>query len=119
MSKPASIKNNKLYKQIAVTAIVTLISLVVLFVLFIFQVPQYSYHYMKCGLKQPVKVVSRGLGSDMLNYVTPASSDYQDVAFMVRGYFCTEDEARQAGLEDSDQDGSLNPKSTPSNRVKW
>ncbi len=119
MSKPTPKNNKKLYTWITVIGIGTPLIVGALFTAFAFQIPQYSYYYTKCGFKEPVKVVGRGFGSDMLNYVSPTNSGYKDYAFTVRGYFCSEDEARRAGLKDIYSGGWFNTDSTPSNQVKW
>ena len=96
MSKPTPKNNKKLYKRIAIAVIATPLTLITLFVLFVFQVPQYSYYYVKCGFTQPVKIESNG-GRD--TYVTPYESGYEDAVLFVVGYYCTEQEAKDAGHE--------------------
>lgn len=119
MQKTAPKNYKRLYTRIIIGVVSTLVVLGLLFLLFAFQVPQYSFHYTKCGFKQPVKVVGRGFGSSMLNYVVPTDSGYMDEVFTVQGYFCTELEAQQAGLKAMYKDGELNSESTPALRVKW
>lgn len=118
-SKPILKNHKKLY--IWVTSLVAAITLlcIVLFVSFAFQVPQYSYYYTKCGFRQPVKVVERGIGNDSLNYVIPADSGYESYALSVRGYFCTEADAQRAGLKSIYRDGWFNSDYTPASQVKW
>lgn len=89
------------------------------YIIFVLQVPQYSYSYVKCGFKEPIKVVGRGFGSDSLNYTTPSDSGYDDSVFTVRGYFCTEDEAKRAGLKSKYKDGWYNTDYTPGSQVRW
>ena len=97
MPKPTPKNNKTLYKKIAIVVIVTPITLIALFVLFVFQVPQYSYHYVKCGFRQPVKIENNS--SQWLTYVTPDESGYDDAVLFVVGYYCTEQEAKDAGHE--------------------
>ncbi len=96
MPKPIQKNYKKLYKRITFVVIATPLILTALFVLFVFQVPQYSYYYVKCGFKQPVKIESNG-GRN--TYVTPDESGYEDAVLFVVGYYCTEQEAKDAGHE--------------------
>lgn len=120
MPKPTPKNHQKLYIWIASLAVAIPVLCICLFMLLVFQVPQYSYYYVKCGFGAPVKVVGRDFGGEMLNYTTPLDSGYKDEALAVRGYFCTEDEAQKAGLKSLyGGDGWFNPDSTPSSQVKW
>lgn len=119
MSKPTPKNHKKRYTWIIATVVATPLILGVLFMAFAFQIPQYSYYYVKCGFKEPVKVVGRGFGSYMLNYVRSTDSGYEAETFAVRGYFCTEAEAQRAGLKSLyGNDGWFNSDSTPINQVK-
>ncbi len=97
MSKTTPKNHKKLYKRIALVAIATPLTLITLFVLLVFQVPQYSYYYVKCGFKQPVKIENNS--SQSYTYVSPSESGYEDAALFVVGYYCTEQEAKDAGHE--------------------
>lgn len=113
-------KNHKTpYIKIAGIILAIPAGLLILFWLFAFQVPQYSYHYVKCGFKQPVKVVGQGFDSNALNYTIPSDSGYDDSVFGVQGYFCTEAEAEHAGLKSAYKDGWYNTDYTPSSQVRW
>ena len=81
---------------------------------------QYDYYrYVKCG-REPVKVVPRGFGSDMRSYVLPEEASYKDYTTFVVGYFCTEEQAQQAGLKNLyGSDGWYNSDSTPKDQIKW
>ena len=97
MSKTTPKNNKKLYKRTAIAVIATPLILIAFFILFIFQAPQYSFYYVKCGFKQPVKIENNS--SQRYTYVAPGESGYDDAVLFVVGYYCTEQEAKDAGHE--------------------
>ena len=92
MPKPTPKNNKKLYKRIALVAIATPLTLITLFVLFVFQVPQYSYYYVKCGYKQPIKAIGNGGYKRNGVYILPNHRDYHGQMF-TDAYYCTVEEA--------------------------
>ena len=97
MPKPTPKNNKTLYIKIVRIILAIPAGLFILFWLFAFQVPQYSYYYMKCGFQQPVKVI-KDRGSSMQGFYTmPGSPDYAQTGIFVNEYYCTENEAQQNG----------------------
>lgn len=90
--------NKKRYKRITLTVIVIPLILIALFVLFVFQAPQYSYHYVKCGFKEPVKGFKDVDSSAPGRYTLPSDTIYSETGYLNGNkYYCTEQEAIDDG----------------------
>lgn len=101
MSKPIQKSHKKLYIWIVATAVAIPLILALLFMAFALQVPQFSYYYVKCGFREPVKVEHNS--SQSYTYLLPSSPSYESAVLFVTDYYCTEQEAVRAGYEPSDQ----------------
>lgn len=100
MQKSNPINNNRLYKRIVITVIVIPLAFITLFLLFAFQVPQYSYHFAKCGFQQPVKGFKDINSSAPGRYTLPSDATYSDAGYLYgTKYYCTEQEAANDGTE--------------------
>lgn len=97
MPKSTSKNHKKLYARIVAAAIIASVILVTLFILFVYRVPQYSYYYVKCGFKQPVKVIN--YASQTYGYILPSSQSYEETKLFISGFYCSEQEAIHAGIQ--------------------
>jgi len=110
LKKITKAKKQKIIKIFRSIAIV-----VVLFAILLLptQIPQYSFHYVICGFKKPVKIVPRGLGASAGNYVLPTVHEYEGYMIITRGYYCTEQAAKNAGYKNLfNKDGTFSSGST-------
>ena len=99
MSNPTRKNNKKRTIWIAAVFIAPVI-LLSIFLLLAFQVPQYSYYYVKCGFKQPVKGFKDINSSAPGRYTLPSDATYSDAGYLYGAkYYCTEQEAVSDGAE--------------------
>lgn len=100
MEKPTPKNNKKLYIWIASSVMVITVGLVVIFSLLAFHIPQYSYYYVKCGYKEPVKGFKDINSSASGRYTLPSDTIYPEVGYLYGNkYYCTEQEAIDDGGE--------------------
>lgn len=85
-------KNHKKLNVWIVAAVTTPVIILAVFGAFAFQVPQYSYYYVKCGYKQPIKAIGNGGYKRGGVYILPNHRDYHGQIF-TNAYYCTEEEA--------------------------
>lgn len=92
-------KITKAKKQKIIKTFRSIVIVVVLFAILLWptQIPQYSFHYVICGFKKPVKIVE--YGSQNYSYVLPDSPLYKNAILFVSGYYCSEQAAISAGYE--------------------
>lgn len=99
MSKP-TLKNRKKLHVWIIAAIATPTIILVLFGLVAYQVPRYSYYFVKCGYRQPVKVIN--YASQTYEYVLLSSPSYRETTLFTSGFYCSEQEAISAGVRPYD-----------------
>ena len=99
MSKP-TLKNRKKFHVWIIAAIATPTIILVLFGLVAYHVPRYSYYFVKCGYKQPVKVIN--YASQTYEYVLPSNPSYHETTLFISGFYCSEQEAISAGVRPYD-----------------
>ena len=65
--------------------------------------PYQYYRYVKCG-REPVKVVASVFTQNPPEYVTPASRYYNDYSPFEVKYYCSEQQAQEAGFTNKHPD---------------